>query len=83
MRRITLQRPFRFYSCNILITCRQGHKAGDNTAFDTLNVFCRGATGALSGLEKKQYKPVERFPQARASEAPPGDYSTLCGPKHS
>ncbi|WP_181939400.1 hypothetical protein, partial [Klebsiella pneumoniae] len=61
--------------CNILITCRQGHKAGDNTAFDTLNVFCRGATGALSGLEKKQYKPVERFPQARASEAPPGDFS--------
>ena len=62
MRRITLQRPFRFYSCNILITCREGHKAGDNTVFGTVKAFCRGATGALPGLKNTPYKPLARLP---------------------
>ncbi|CAH6703635.1 hypothetical protein AI2937V1_4222 [Klebsiella oxytoca] len=55
MRRITLQRPFHFYSCNILITCRKGHKADDNPVLGTLNAFCRVAADALPGLENPQF----------------------------
>ncbi|HBQ2992519.1 TPA: hypothetical protein ACN7SH_002526 [Klebsiella pneumoniae] len=51
-----------FYSCNILITCREGHKAGDNTIFGTVKAFCRGATGALPGLKNTPYKPLARLP---------------------
>ncbi|CAM3248761.1 Uncharacterised protein [Klebsiella grimontii] len=55
MRRITLQRPFHFYSCNILITCRKGHKADGNPVLGTLNAFCRVAADALPGLENPQF----------------------------
>ncbi len=55
MRRITLQRPFHFYSCNILITCRKGHKADDNPVLGTLNAFCRVAADALPGLEIRNF----------------------------
>ncbi|VUS63372.1 hypothetical protein SB6419_03822 [Klebsiella spallanzanii] len=51
MRRITLQRPFHFYSCNILITCRKRHKADDNPVFSTVKAFCLVAADALPGLD--------------------------------
>ena len=61
MRRITLQRPFRFYSCNILITCREGHKADENTVFDTVNAFCQVAADALPGLENPQFQRAPEY----------------------
>ncbi len=61
MRRITLPLSFRFYSCNILITCRKGHKADDNTVFRTANAICRVAADALPDLESPQFQHVPEY----------------------
>lgn len=61
MRRFTLQRSFHFYSCNILITCRKGHKADDSPVFGTVNAFCRVAADALPGLENPQFQHAPEY----------------------